>query len=208
MQKFTVFAILLSLSVVLVLGDLLLSKYLKTSALQANVQNVALVEQELPAQLDPSLEDPSTTEVPVETPESQVALNNLEAAGFFAPTLKEALFSGLLFQFIPLEESGDTISSQWSIFDGENYVGTIYELAYPSETGALQGYFAIRNLAQGLTELGTVNEVNLYGEGSFYFNHKIKNQTVFAVIRSGSTVYGFEYPYTFHENMKKLFDFL
>lgn len=176
--------------------------------LQANVQSTALVEQELPVQLDPSLEEPASVEIPVESPESQVALNNLEAAGFFTPTLKEALFSGLLFQFIPLESSTDVVSSQWSIFDGENYVGTIYELSYPSETGALQGYFSIRNLAQGLTELGAVNEVNLYGEGSFYFNHKIKNQTVFVVIRSGSTVYGFEYPYTFHENMKKLFDFL
>jgi hypothetical protein len=202
MQKFTVFAILLSLSVVLVLGDILLNNYLKTSVLSAEIPaEVLIVEQELPVELE-------TEDLAVESPESQLALNNLEAAGFFSPVLKEALFSGLLFQFIPLDSPTDLISSQWSIFDGENYVGSIYELAYSSETGALQGYFAIRNLAQGLTELGTVNEVNLYGEGSFYFNHKIKNQTVFIVIRSGSTVYGFEYPYTFHENMKKLFDFL
>lgn len=202
MQKFTVFAILLSLSVVLVLGDILLNNYLKTSVLGAETPSEVLtVEQELPVELE-------SKDLAVESPESQLALNNLEAAGFFSPVLKEALFSGLLFQFIPLDSPTDLISSQWSIFDGEDYVGSIYELTYSSETGALQGYFAIRNLAQGLTELGSVNEVNLYGEGSFYFNHKIKNQTVFIVIRSGSTVYGFEYPYTFHENMKKLFDFL
>jgi hypothetical protein len=60
----------------------------------------------------------------------------------------------------------------------------------------------------GLTDLGSVNEVNNYGDASFYFNHKNKLKTVHLIIRTGRDIYAFEYSQSFHETMKKVFDSL
>ena len=81
-------------------------------------------------------------------------------------------------------------------------------MKYPSETGAFQAYLTLRDRAKELTDLGLVNEVNNYGEASFYFNHKIKTKTVHLAVKQGNNLYAFEYAYRWHEEMKKLFPLL
>lgn len=223
MQKFTVFSIILSLVVVLTITDLLFHDYLNR-----NTETVETTPVEDPVNTDDDLVDmtisPSDTDIsggtvtdisdtPVEL-QSESGLPSLlsselfEQAGFEVPTLKEASFSGLLFQFLGFTDQQVANVYQWNLFDGSTYVGTIYEVAYPTDTGGFQGYLNLRDEAKTLTEMGTVNEVNNYGDASFYFNHKAKVKTVHLLIRIGARLYGFEYAQSYHDKMKNVFDIL
>ncbi len=230
MQKFTVFTIILSLSVLFLLGDLVFNNYLKTSTLEPlpTEQTIPYLTDESLAGLSPEElaaieEEPLPIEIEEEEPivvvetqlevEPKVEVKRLTEssyvqAGFTEPVLKTTIFSGQVFGFIPFSDQTQANIYQWNLFDGESYVGSIYEFRYDSETGALQGYLNLRDRAQGMPDAGTLNEVNLYGEASFYFNHLIKTRTVHKVIRTGNSVFAFEYAFTHHEKMKKLFDLL
>lgn len=216
MQKFTVFSILLSVSVILMIGDIIAHDYLGGS-------NELVEEVESTEEIEPSVETENTDEPTEESTEESVDLSEdtsevileptlsldiLENSGFYSPVLKDISYSGLLFQFITFSDQTEAFIYQWNFFDGEQYIGSIYEIRYPTETGSFQGYLALRERASGLSELGTVNEVNNYGDASFYFNHKTKVKTIHLVLRRGSTIYAFEYAQNHHEKMKKVFDIL
>jgi len=126
------------------------------------------------------------------------------SAGFFDPVLKPTIYSGLVFQFISFSGDVDAPIYQNNLFNGENFIGSVYEVPYTTETGAFQGYLELREEAETLLDIGDVNEVNNYGDSSFYFNHKTKTKTVHLVVRSGSSVYAFEYAYTYHDMMTQL----
>ena len=224
MQKFTAFSILLSLVVVLATVDVLFHGYLGSEAAETPTETVTETpEEELePVEVDSSVDaevdsttplvEPETeeTDEPVELQEvkaeSWISGDLLSQAGFIQPVVKEALFSGLIFQIIPFSDGADAQTLQLNFFDGEVYVGTFYELVYPTDTGSFQGYLSLREAAKALTDLGTVNEVNMYGDASFYFNHKSKVKTVHMIALYGNRVIAFEYAQTEHEKMKKLFD--
>lgn len=218
MQKFTVFSILLSLTVVLILGDILFHNYLGAGAQEeqeeaAEEENTSLLETssvelaEEPSEilLEPELEPALEPELEPEL-ESMLRAELFTEAGFLKPVLKTTAFSTYIFQFISFSDQSEASITQWNLFDGEQYIGSIYEMRYPTETGSFQGYLAARERAMGLPSLGEVNEVNLYGDASFYFNHKTKTKTVHMVLRSGSDLYAFEYGLAHHEKMKKVFD--
>lgn len=225
MQKFTAFSILLSLIVVLATVDVLSHGYLSDGE-SAVIQEDATMDTPVDSTLD--TEEPLATEedpvnevesIPSDTSDQAVELQEeemnswltaeiLTQAGFAKPVVKEALFSGLIFQIIPFNDASDTQTLQLNFFDGEIYVGTFYEVVYATETGSFQGYLSLREAAKTLTDLGTANEVNMYGDASFYFNHKTKVKTVHMVVLYGNRVLGFEYAQSEHEKMKKLFDIL
>ena len=165
-----------------------------------------------PTEVTPIEETPATDETPVELQEEHISTwftgDLLTQAGFVKPVVKEALFSGLIFQIIPFSDGANTQTLQLNFFDGEVYVGTFYEIVYATDTGSFQGYLSLREAAKSLTDLGTVNEVNMYGDASFYFNHKTKVKTVHMLALYGNRVLGFEYAQSEHEKMKKLFDIL
>lgn len=238
MQKFTVFSILLSLGVILVIGDVIYHDYLNGSSESAteellptpnteNIENVNVEDVDLPSTKPPETTTPTETVVPdnsVSLSEDNAVDNiasdvttflqptlNIETfsdSGFLSPVLKDTSYSGLVFQFISFSDQTEATIYQSNLFDGEQYIGSIYEIRYPTETGSFQGYLALRERASALTDLGEVNEVSNYGDASFYFNHKTKIKTVHLVIRSGSIIYAFEYAQSYHEKMKKVFDIL
>lgn len=223
MQKLTLFSILLSISVVLIVGDIVYHDYLNDfeSFEQPAEENVTdetsvLEEENIETPIETPVEEEAEEEAPVDLSE-ETSLTILEStlsetlftqAGFLKPVLKDTVFSGLVFQFISFSDQNDATVYQWNVFDGEQYIGSVYEIKYPTETGSFQGYLALRERAAGLTDVGTVNEVNNYGDASFYFNHKAKVKTVHLVIRTGSSIYAFEYGQNHHEKMKKVFDSL
>lgn len=235
MQKFTAFSILLSLIVVLATVDVLFNGYLGGSEVavvqdseevdsavdttqDSSPEEAAPVSDEVPptevppTEIVPNEETPAVEETPVELQEEKVSTwftsDVLSQAGFTQPVVKEALFSGLIFQIIPFSDGANTQSLQLNFFDGEVYVGTFYEVVYATDTGSFQGYLSLREAAKSLTDLGTTNEVNMYGDASFYFNHKTKVKTVHMLALYGNRVLGFEYAQSEHEKMKKLFDIL
>lgn len=225
MQKFTIFSLLLSISIVLIMGDIFAHDYLsadvylnstngKGTVVQQNEQNVDLsnTQPEIPDPDQPIIELPEEAQLSDE-PVSlssidlvpEIGLEDLRIAGFLDPVLKDADFRGRIFQLIDVSDQIDATVYQSNFFDGVRFVGTIYEMKYPSDTGSFQAYLKIRERAMGLPEYGTVNEANNYGDSSFYFNHNVKTKTVHAIIKQGNSIYAFEYDYAYHEAMKKLF---
>lgn len=226
MQKFTVFSIILTLVVVLTITDVLFHDYLNRDSTVGETTTDEVsdpVSGMVPLPSDSTLTLPPTdsiggSETPVTDPNVELQSENFvpsllssglfSQAGFENPTLKEATFSGLIFQFLGFTDQQVANVYQWNLFDGPTYVGTIYEVAYPTDTGGFQGYLNLRDEAKTLTDLGTVNEVNIYGDASFYFNHKTKVKTVHLLIRVGARLYGFEYAQSYHDKMKNVFDIL
>ena len=227
MQKLTIFSLMLSASLILILGDLVLNDYLKQDPV-ASLPGNELVEETVDAanmnavgdqEVGVVIEDgPLNESVEVELASDSQALNEenllnvldlslLRLAGFENPVLKDTLFTGSVFQFLPYSGSEASVS-QMNFFEGENYVGTLYELIHQSDTGSFQSYLDLRDASGDISSEGSLNEVNNYGSSSFYFNHFIKDQTVHLVIRSGQRVYAFEYASKHHESMKPLFELL
>ena len=209
MQKLTLFSVLLSISVILIVGDIVYHDYLSEFEAavpeEATTTEPTLLPDDEPVDLS---EEPEPMEAAPAILESSLSSALFEQAGFLSPVLKDTLFSGLVFQFISFADQSEATVYQWNIFDGEEYIGSVYEMKYPTETGSFQGYLALRERAMSLTDLGTVNEVNNYGNASFYFNHKSKVKTVHLVVRTGNDIFGFEYAQTYHEKLKKVFDSL
>lgn len=211
MQKFTVFSLLLSFTVLLIIGDLILNDYLGQDNFDGKVENL----QNEINDLNGVTKENEALSVPVEqvefsseNSEAVLSKNLLENAGFEKPVLKEAPFSGYVFQFINFADDSDGTTKQWNFFEGETYIGSFYEIKYINDIGSFQAYLNLRKRAAELTEIGTVNETNTYGDSSFYLNHKVKTKTVHLIIKKGSVIFAFEYPYANHERMKKLFDLL
>ncbi|MFT7184622.1 MAG: hypothetical protein ACI9QC_000969 [Oceanicoccus sp.] len=219
MQKLTVFSAILSLSIILIIGDLVSHDYLEeetvTLPTQEEMEEVEaevkveeiedfIEESELP---EDSEVDLSSESIDLNVLIPVIEENLMLESGFFDPVLKDTIFSGYVFQFIPFSDP-DAFVYQWNLFDGETYVGSLYEMKYPNETASFQGYLALRQAGSAQSELGSVNEANNYKDSSFYFNHTAKSQTVHLVIKSGKNIYAFEYAHLEHETMKNLFDLL
>lgn len=213
MQKFTVFSIILSISVVLILGDIVFHDYLSAWGDEEVVEEVIeedvtpLLEEQLDTQGDETAWVELSEEIGISVLKPAMSEDVFLSAGFFDPVLKDTIFSGLVFQFINFADQADAFVYQWNLFDGEDFVGSIYEIKYPSAMGSLQGYLNLRDRAQAQFDLGEVNETNNYRDASFYFNHATKTKTVHVVIRGGATIYAFEYAYVHHEKMMDVLGF-
>lgn len=246
MQKLTIFSIILSLSVLLILGDIVYHDYLDpvystppaddTEDYQPLMQDYLKDIQETDGTYDAEdgfkatgSEDADSTESAEGsesadsdemayihlTEDSTISLltasiseDAFTVGGFFDPILKDTIFSGYVFNFLKFSDQVEPFVYQWNLFDGEEFVGAIYEMRYPTATGSFQGYLTLRERAEDLSDLGAMNEVNLYGDSSFYFNHITKTKTVHMVMRRGADVYAFEYAYAHHDKMKKVFELL
>lgn len=249
MQKFTIFSILLSLTVIFTIGDLVAHNYLgvdeedifeavegatslfmlpdgevvvaesaveareialKEEAEQGN--RMAYIPLEEIVELEVMNENEETEPIAEEyfdiltMIEPSLSTASFSNIGFKSPTLKETVFYGLIFQMISFSDQGDAFVHQWNLFDGQQFIGGVYEINYPSTTAALQGYITLRERAAQLPDEGEMNEVNNYGDANFYFNHAVKTKTVHAVIRKDATIYAFEYAYVYHDQMKQLLE--
>lgn len=205
MQKFTVFSILLSISVLLILADMMAHNYLSPDA----VLDAASAGQDSVLKADADKLSPAPEAVPeTQSADAKLEVAHFKAAGLTNAVLKEAVFDGNVFNFISFADQTDAYIHEWNLFDGENFVGSVYEIDYKSDTGGFQGYVTLRDRALKLSNLGDVNETNSYGDASFYFNHKEKKKTVHLVIRKGETIYAFQYAYSQHEKMKSLFEII
>lgn len=210
MQKFTVFSVLLSFTVILIIGDMVLHDYLDADQFEQSVESLESEINEL--QGEPEATDGIEGEASIdedvtlseENTNPTITTELLASSGFGNPVLKEAIFSGYIFQFINFADQLGATTYQWNFFENEAYKASVYEIKYDTETGSFQGYLNLRKRAGELTQIGTVNETNSYGDASFYFNHKTKTKTVHLVIKRGRTIYAFEYPYSIHDRMKAL----
>ena len=209
MHKFTIFTIIFSVVVVITVGELVVHDYLERHDDKVEVS----VEEEAQPEENVAVEVESEDEVIVaeqDMPEVDMTpyLTGLDYASFgFAEgvELREKDFMGV-FTFLQYESSASE-PYYWEIFEGEEYAAGIYEIICENPTEAFTVYTDLRESGVA-SENGDVNEVNIYGEASFYFNHSTKTTTIYKVILGEDRVWAFTYAHKYHDPFKGVFEVL
>lgn len=227
MHKFTIFTIILSVMVIMVVADLVLNDYMGNSqmALEESTPVVgSVVDPELRGDegeavvtddvetvvIDDETEnsdlvdsefvsDVVLDEMPVPvgliTPELIASFNLLE------PRLETEIYDGLLYGFWEMTDDFSNFTIlEHKIFDGPNFMASLYEIQGENEIQAFAAYEALRQIAL-TSPLGDLNENNSYGDASFYFNHSTKMNTVYMIVRKGLGVYAFQYGHDVHHTL-------
>lgn len=224
MHKFTIFTIILSIMVILVVADLVVGDFsnpdsseqapvVATSAPLFDpdplVEDAEIRTDEPAVDAEVELAETSVVAVPaLEQPLSgHLTAELIEGMSLVEPRLETEALVGPLFGLwdVTTPLAGFVVLAH-QVFDGPNFVATVFEIQGDNEIQTFAAYEALRQLAL-TSPLGTVNENNNYGDGSFYFNHSTKLNTVFMVIRKGMGVYAFQYaPPSHHTFVRPLID--
>ena len=225
MHKFTIFTIIFSIMVILVMADLVINDYLGRDLSQETIADTSTVAMEtpvLPIEATPDSESRGDEEgavilvedttpdaifdkaeeptLPTPSTSSQGMITSELVASFdlLEPRVETSVYDGLLYGFWQMTDDFlEFTVLEHNIFDGTNFVATVYEVQGENEIQAFAAYEAFRQLAS-TSSLGTFNENNQYGDASFYFNHSTKMNTVYLVTRKGPGVYAFQYGHEVH----------
>jgi len=196
MHKFTIFTIIFSAIVIITVSELVVSDYLgrKDGQEPSAQEEVAVAQDDGPEQSEADLVSFSTLDS-----------YDYTSLGFPAGSaLKSKNFPDNVFQF--LEYNDDSAESYyWELFSGEEYLGGLYEIVCKDPTEAFTVYTDLKQSAMDQPSAGTVNEVNNYGEASFYFNDNVKTTSIFIVILGENRVFAFNYGSAYHNDFKGLF---
>ncbi len=189
MHKFTIFTIIFSAIVIITVSELVVGDYLDRKADgQENEENIIAEEDD----------------------EYFSTLDSYEYISFdFSEDseLKSKNFPDKVFQFLGYNDKSAE-SYYWELFSGEEYVGSLYEIVCANPTEAFTVYTDLKQSGMDQPDAGTINEVNNYGEASFYFNDMVKTTSIFIVILEENRIFAFNYASTYHNNFKKLFSSL
>ena len=230
MQKFTIFTIILTVSVVTVAADLAVRKYfgdegLQTSTLSAEQesepaesQNPQQASQEPEQQFEPQdsqLQDTqdaqSQNQFFDETQAAPVVVSNISqsliAQAGFSGTLSEEFFNGKVFQLLDITKTPVDGISFYEITQEDAPVASIAEITLRDEIRALQLYILLQNKTKPYIDL-SLNETNAYGERSFYINHARKADEAFLVVKIGNRLYAFAYLKNYHLYIKSIINLL
>ena len=202
MHKFTIFTIILSAVVILLTAELVVNDYWDSEAesMQASVLTV-----EGEPKIDEEIEQ-DIVEEPIEEALPYFEETFLQEIGLLEPRTLEEPFAGLIYGFWDLSESLNGIEVEVvSLFDGPDFLGTLYVLPTENEIQTFGVYEALRKSAQ-TSDKGEINETNMYGDESFYFNHHAKTSTVFLTVRKDSMIYAMQYEPEIHEPIRRLIE--
>jgi len=199
MKKFTIFTIIFSIVVIITVGELVVNDYLD----RHNDDNPKTAE-EVPNEEVAVAKDEVVTN---ETSTSSY-LSGLDYAsyGFAADyELKEKNFPDSIFYL--LEFDNDSVETlYYELFEGKTFVGGLYEIICSDPTEAFTVYADLKQSGLDQADSGELNEVNNYGDASFYFNNSVKTTSIFLVVLKGDRVYAFTYDHSYHDAFKALFE--
>jgi hypothetical protein len=220
MNKFTIFTIILAVSVITVTVDLGVRDYFEKNS-EASVLDAISdeterdnLERENP---EPApLQEPETIVVPPEQPEpsepvfpppsSSITQSKISEAGF-AGQLSEKHFKGKVFQLLDITKNPVDAISFYEIVQETVPIISITEIVLRDEIRALQLYVLLQNKTKPYIDL-TLNETNAYGDRSFYINHAKKPDEAFLTVKIGNRIYAFAYVKLYHPQLKKLIQLL
>lgn len=219
MNKFTIFTIILTVSVVTVMADLVVRDYFgggseaQTSVVQDTEKQVVLepqtVEPASESVLQPSeISQPEAekSQLPVTPPPSVITEKIIKDAGFKAAPV-EKHFDGKVFQLLDITKIPVDAINFYEIVQDGGHIASITEIALRDEIRALQLYILLQNKTKPYIDL-SLNETNAYGDRSFYINHVKKPSEAFLTVKIGKTIYGFAYVKSYHPEIKKLMEIL
>lgn len=223
MNKFTLFSIVLSLIIILMVLELVRNDYLtnynqsqsdgfgrKTdfvnqneSAFDGSVFGQAKTD--FPSNIDKQNIGANASELLLL---SQITQEIIEKAGFVEAKLEQVDFNNLIFQKLEVN-AGDTEQVlKFNVFENEIFAASIYETLYGNPDVAKEFYNLLMEQS-GLLAGMVVNVTNSFAQGSYYINvEEGENVRVMLVVLFDKGVYVFEYPHANHSKIKKLIELL
>lgn len=226
MNKFTIFTIILAVSIVTVMADLGFREYYGTAGqtsvitsenpapAQKSVTPTGVTETTVPsaaADVSAGTNTPAgaaTTATPyiVPPPSSTITQEKVESAGFTGQ-FTEKHFDGKVFQLLDITKIPVEALGLYEIAQDDTPVVTVTEIALKDEIKALQMYVLLQNKTKPYIDL-SLNETNAYGDRSFYINHAKKPGEAFLTVKIGKMIYSFAYVKFYHPEIKKLIQLL
>jgi len=153
-------------------------------------------------------EEVEEVSVVLDLPKGNITAEFAQQLNLIEPVLTTNEYDGLVYGFWDVSEDfSDYTVLHHNLFDGPDFVGSIYETTLTSEIQTFHVYSTLRGLASTSGE-GAINENDAYGDASFYFNHSTKTNTSFLTMQKGDSVYAFEYSHDYHENIRSLIELL
>ncbi|MBI2638038.1 hypothetical protein HYW83_00400 [Candidatus Peregrinibacteria bacterium] len=231
MNKFTIFTVILAVSVITVTVDLGLRDYFdknsEASVLmeddtedseqknerEANSSNSASISDsvvmsdssgESTLNPQPSILNPQVYTPP--PPASSIVQAKISEAGFTGQ-LAEKQFNGRVFQLLDITKNPVDAMSFYEITENGAPAVSITEIVLRDEIRALQLYVLLQNKTKPYIDL-TLNETNAYGDRSFYINHAKKTDEAFLTVKIGNRLYAFAYVKAYHSSIKKFIQLL
>lgn len=234
MNKFIIFTIILSVSVITVTADLVVRDYYNEGEGEASVISIdgspdsasgaaedvpetapetenqessppeSVIAQD-PAPADPA---PVPSEPYVPPPSSSnITEDKIRQAGFTSVIFNEEQFQGKVFQLLDITQFAVEAISFYELKAEDSPIASITEIALRDEIRAIQLYTLLQNKTKTYIDL-TLNETNSFGDRSFYINHAKKPGEAFIAVRIGRTIYAFAYVKVYHPEIKKLITLL
>lgn len=226
MNKFTIFTVILAISVITVTADLALRDYFLKEG-EANVLNEEI--SPVIAVPQPEAVEPSKTVGPQPSAEPQPEVQpepELEAREKVVPqpsstindkviretglegSLTEAQFDGKVFQLLDITKIPIEAVYFYDLLDNQSgKIASVTEISLPDEIRALQLYSLLQNKTKTYIDL-SLNETNAYGDRSFYINHAKKPDEAFLTVKIRKKIYAFAYVKLYHPQIKKLIELL
>lgn len=137
-----------------------------------------------------------------------VTADQLQNMGFSGMRLEQVSTDGLLFQIIDVADVVNLSKIRFNLTDGKNIYGVLTEFLLADEARAASFYGTLKQKVSAFEPDIKVNEVKVFGSGSFYMNDSKRLGTAFLTVLSGNRVYTFSYPKASHDFFKKLVNLL
>lgn len=235
MSKFTFFTILFSLTIIVIVGQLVLRDALFPKEYQTEVlqeastetvdistyeseDGIPILSKEEPTDVIdiefdiPPLPHEEPLEEPPEifgkNPITQSAFLNknlLQRVGFSEITVKA--FRGKIFDLFDISKQRFSSVLSFEVKENNSIIATVTEIEMPDEISAQELYRLIQNKSKVYIDL-FVNETNTYGDRSFYVNHQRKPDEAFLIVRMRNYLYTLAYFRDYHSRIKTLISFL
>lgn len=203
MHKFTIFSIIFSFMVILVVAELVVNDYLNKEitppkSLEMGQANILVDEDAVITETEPEVVGSEAAALPG----FQVTQELLAKSEFTEPVFRAVEFNGKYFQLIDVSDFAKGVKKA-NIFENQRFAGAIYENHLANAEAAYEFYQLLQAEGQKSIE-NQINETNAYGDNSFYVNNRNKNATAFLVIKLEKSVFAFEYPHRSHSKIKAL----
>lgn len=233
MTKFTIFTVILSISVITVTADLAIRDYFAQD-MQANVlEDISPVISEGASQDEEDQDsnsqnaaaasaNPTVDQIanettndrtdagepaPIVIPSGTTITQEIVRQAGFSGDLQEKEFSGKVFQLLDITKIPVDNMAVYEIAQDGIGIVSITEVSLRDEIRALQLYILLQNKTKTYIDL-SLNETNAYGDRSFYINHAKKPDEAFLTVKIGKMVYAFAYVKTYHPQLKNLIKLL
>jgi hypothetical protein len=140
-------------------------------------------------------------------PLSQITLAVVKKAGFQNISLTPLDSNPLLFDTLDYEKFISLTVLVQNFAEGNSKIATAHEFVAKSRILAHEIYLLLKEKFSGRLGL-TVNEINDFGENSFYINFPNHQDDAFLVVKKSEYVYALSYQKKYHSLIQKLFQLL